>query len=509
MTEETIRDLAAEHEITKEKTKKIVDDFLRAHKRLKSEDPSLLCEVLLGSLGQIAEQFTTQEYSFNLAIDLFVEQTSSRIEKLLQVILDERIPEEYSHDFTSPDMDALFCAYYALSLIYKKKNNYDNLRALLDNFGEEDKRYSRFDVLSAYPLYYEVRSRCYKRLDNLDTALKQDKIALNLLNAYGIENHATSNSYASTVSMILATGRKVSKDKFKNACDYIEKSISYNPEYPKYYFVKAQLIFYSAMLEEDIDDYRFERICEQATSLVEQSARIKLHQLYNGKSEHRRHETQKYNAFLNKIEQAVEQRSQNSDKKIEDIKEEILNSTDYYDCPRPEMPDLDENTPYFYICYSTRDYKSVFCDMVELYHQRIPFKYDRRLTAGQEWNPQVEASIRSEQCKGVVFYISENTLVSKSFCEEIAMVCETNMKPYFAVNLEGEESSSKIMIDTILEVCKKGKPYPISATQMRSFINAFHDRIIHVSKLRRNGDNGIKHFRNYLEQLKLQFKMDV
>lgn len=492
-------------EIT-EQTNHIIHSFICAYQKMDPSESCHLRHALIHALNQIADLFTTAAYSFNLAIDLFVEKTSPLIEKPLQDILESEIPNEYSMFFYHSDYNALFCAYYALSLIYKKQNRFDDLQRLLDNFGEEYERSSKYDVFSSYPLYHEVRSRCYKRLGKLETALEQDKNALDLLNAYNIDNCAIGNSYASTVSMILANKQYISPDKVAKAHEYIEKAINYNPSYPKYYFVKAQLLYYSA-LQDNMDVYLFEAVCNEAIQLVENGAFVKLHQLYNGNHAHSSAEKRKYNDFRSKIEKERDRRLREASEEAARLKEQILNCSAYRDCPRPKMPALADDTPYFYICYSTLDYKSVFCDLVELYHQRIPFKYDECLTAGQGWNPQVEAFIANKCCLGVVFYISKNTLISESFCHEIEMVCEKMKKPYFAVNLEGDEPPSRILIDTILDVCKKGKKPPISGDQIRPFTLAFPDNMVFTPKFRRDKDDGTKHFSNYKMQLKQQFGM--
>jgi len=73
-------------------------------------------KAILEGLSVITQEFSTETYSFNLAIEIFVETAYKNLSECLESIL-------ANADFEDKDArvsNVNFAAYYALSLIYKK-----------------------------------------------------------------------------------------------------------------------------------------------------------------------------------------------------------------------------------------------------------------------------------------------------------------------------------------------------------------------------------------------------
>ena len=109
-------------------------------------------------------------------------------------------------------------------------------------------------------------------------------------------------------------------------------------------------------------------------------------------------------------------------KRIEDLKLEVL-------------PVADENE-YFLVSYSHKDYKEVYSDILRLQEKGIHVWYDKgRLPAGEEWFKVVGQKITNYSCKGVIFYISENTIKHSEQVERELEIVLNSKKPFLSINL--------------------------------------------------------------------------
>jgi hypothetical protein len=450
--------------------------------------------LILEALRKMVDTYGTRDYFFNLAVDIFVERTAEILEDSLMRILEREIPPRYSRYFQHEDFCELFCAYYALSLIYKKKK--EKLVKLRGLSAE------KYQVFEREPLYHEVQSRILKRSDkeeDFHKALEEDSTAIEYLEDYEVENCAVGNSFASTVCMMLERELKVEADEIAKSMEYIDAAIIFNPEYPKYYFVKAQLLFYSTMLTE-LDLSELESTYLKIEHLITK-AKSMLHKLYPLKSAHYQVERTRYIDLCNKAKIELENRRKTatppkfyaiSEEKRTALKSKILNSYRYDSCAAPNKPTLSTDDEYIYICYSPLDYKAVYCDLIELYRSKVPFQFAVMNSDETEANSQIEEHIGNPKCVGVVFYISNHSLVSPTFCDQIKMVYEK--KKYLAVNLEGDCPPTKIAMDTVLSKCSKEKnEYPIKGTHLRLFLLAFDDNHKYIAKHRVHGEKGTEH----------------
>ncbi len=85
----------------------------------------------------------------------------------------------------------------------------------------------------------------------------------------------------------------------------------------------------------------------------------------------------------------------------------------------PPVPMLEEGKKFIVISYSSRDYKSVYCDLLEFHQIGLRFWYDNGIRGATQWEAVVKAQIDSPDCAGVLFYLSQNLMLSPNVGREI------------------------------------------------------------------------------------------
>lgn len=92
---------------------------------------------------------------------------------------------------------------------------------------------------------------------------------------------------------------------------------------------------------------------------------------------------------------------------------------------------------YIFVSYSHKDFVRVYCDLyTEIKTKELPVWYDTGLyeNADEEWHKYIESIVRSDKCKGVIFYLSKNAMLSKNVKREVEIALEENKK-YFVIGL--------------------------------------------------------------------------
>lgn len=101
-------------------------------------------------------------------------------------------------------------------------------------------------------------------------------------------------------------------------------------------------------------------------------------------------------------------------------------------------PCSDDKSDYYFVSYSHKDFKKVYRDIFALQKGGLNIWYDREMVYGQSWLDTAEKYIRNQHCLGVVFYVSENSVVSEAIREEI-MFAQKHDKDWCSVNLPLED----------------------------------------------------------------------
>ena len=69
---------------------------------------------------------------------------------------------------------------------------------------------------------------------------------------------------------------------------------------------------------------------------------------------------------------------------------------------------------YYFVSYSHKDYKKVMKDILLLQDCGINIWYDSDMHIGENWEDIAEMYISKYQYKGIIFYLSENSILSKA-----------------------------------------------------------------------------------------------
>jgi tetratricopeptide (TPR) repeat protein len=432
--------------------------------------------VVIKTLLLLIKEFKTYEYSFNLSIEKYVEYFSDETSNILPIILEKYLPKKITSHWTSSDQtDIAFAAYYALSLIYKKTMDNDALKRLCE------KPYTGFRA--HYPLTDEVLARYYKRNGDYSRALQSDLLAITKLADKGIVNHGPCISYASTICRMYDEGIIVDPDQFDKANAYIQAAIEYNPSYPKYYYLKGKIIYYGAqhLIHSDALVSKYDEAIIYLTKAL-----LLLDDQLGNYSEQTRGEYLALMSTVTKSRDSVRAKmrafQEISDEELQEKRKLILNSEKASNCPPPN-PNLRPGQKYFFVSYNHEDFGPVYCDLLELYRRKFHFQYDKGLAYGEPWDENVRALIQSEDCLGVLFYISQNTLSSSAVEKECYLLKQKGTSPrYLTVNLE-EMIPTDILIHYIknrnLEVCQKNFH---DNNRIVNFLTMFNDRLRYMSK---------------------------
>ena len=120
----------------------------------------------------------------------------------------------------------------------------------------------------------------------------------------------------------------------------------------------------------------------------------------------------------------------------------MLHGTAYADDPRKIdrgllPPGYDSNKEYYFVSYAHEDYLDVYRDIYALQELGLNLWYDGGgLTqSAEDWRAVAERYIRPSQCLGVIFYISETSVMKEAIHEEIKTI-KTYGKPCMTVNLQ-------------------------------------------------------------------------
>lgn len=105
---------------------------------------------------------------------------------------------------------------------------------------------------------------------------------------------------------------------------------------------------------------------------------------------------------------------------LQDYLKDLEASKSCMTCKKVPLPELEKDTRYIFISYSRKDYKKVYADLAEMYVRGVPFFYDRKLTAGRNWENEIRKRMKDPRCAGVIFYISENFFLSEPIRKEIS-----------------------------------------------------------------------------------------
>lgn len=184
--------------------------------------------------------------------------------------------------------------------------------------------------------------------------------------------------------------------------------------------------------------------------------------------------------------------------------QEVEASTCIEECPKVPIPSILPNQNYVFISYSHRDYKAVYSDLAHLFNKNVRFWYDKGLSAGREWEIEVEEHIKHPNCCGIIFYISTNMFLSDSVLKEIEFTREKKgkfvyQKNYFCVNLHRGNISDILFDAQVIDREREPKERKLNTKIVNTLTATFSDSATYISV------NDRFHLETLIEQIQQQF----
>lgn len=152
----------------------------------------------------------------------------------------------------------------------------------------------------------------------------------------------------------------------------------------------------------------------------------------------------------------------------------ISNSESLNDIPREALPSSHKED-YYFVSYSHKDYKKVLKDILLLETYGINIWYDDEMHIGENWKDVAELYISKYHCKGVIFYLSENSISSRACNEEIEYVLKKN-KAFFSINIAKDNEP----VESGLEMLKRYK-LDDDERKLELFKKAFPNEVLYLS----------------------------
>ena len=147
---------------------------------------------------------------------------------------------------------------------------------------------------------------------------------------------------------------------------------------------------------------------------------------------------------------------------LNSLKIRIINNYELLNIPSVLLPDVFYDD-YFFVSYSHKDYRLVYTDIINLQYHKLNTWYDRGIPGGKSWKDIANKYMSPINCAGVLFYISENALLSQAVIDEIEYALKLH-KTIICINLpfendyeyKGESTLGKVYsTKEMLEILKE------------------------------------------------------
>lgn len=545
---------------------------------LEALNPQQRYNMVYNFLKSIVDYVGCHSYLFVLCITRFEERYGKVVEPILFEILNPYC--NFADNDDAEQRDVAFAAYYALGHHFYRNHDEARMRCLLpfkqavtdgetivvkdDDVPDKWTYGDRF--VNDYPLLYELlcKYRTLKRdyLGEFNIARLTDKKLSQLPNSQLVPrgsdykqlfdgekyvgNIGVNIAYSGAVCAMLenvysmgllykqsqldAAERQMVENivyNFDNlvckAYDYITYAINYNPEYPKYYYLRAKLCYFyrrihSVTCERGVSDWISAQF--QCGGDVE-SARNAAFKYIGGDSDG--------NVFVQKILDDIAVAKQKENRAAGDyarrifvyeslenqVKSPVLTSAeiDYYRnrdkiikfVSKPEPQDIsfirvsEADDPYVFISYSSVDYKSVYCDLLEMNRRRIRFWFDKDTLAGKDWSKTVTARIKN--CACVVFYMSQASITSGAVLRELDEAYKLG-KRIITIDLSGNKIVSRLVANV-----DKSASQQITSDVLEKLVRVLPDSNVVIGRSREPQD--VYHINKLYDDLKSEIPVVI
>lgn len=154
-----------------------------------------------------------------------------------------------------------------------------------------------------------------------------------------------------------------------------------------------------------------------------------------------------------------------------------MSSVNIYEWPELYETAIDETSKkYIFISYSHEDTDIVYQDLKTLSTNGARLWYDKAMHIGQNWVERAKKKIFDDNCAAVLFYVSENSLKSSAFLQELEYAIQRaehdNSFSYMSVNIGGVSA---------FEILKK---LEISEDAFLKILLAFNEKKLFIPRKR-------------------------
>ena len=467
-------------------------------------------------LIDVINKASTDSYETIICITNLVTNYSGYIAQILDSFLaNYLVAKNTKPKISKQELDEGFLSFYGLAIYYYRKKEIGKLHAHIERFYD--------DFYKGYPLFYETLVRYFKISGDFQNhMLLNDKIITETNDKYpdGII-HLPNGKYLSTENAGLKAGyatavidslelyclgnevdtyegnvdsvitdeycKKVfEEDKnstvalnkaiVKKAAKYVDDCINFRPDYLRYYLTKAKFLFYVVMFnKEELTTKKIEEIEEIIDYALEKSN----HAASNiGLDE----EFEEFKEFIRTFPLDYKKFTGSARQNLLREKKKMERSLDIEHCDMPPLNDKDQGE-FAFISYSSRDYKKVYCDLLEMQHAGISYFYDNKLTGQKhregaeqdKWFEIIEEKIR--ECSLVICFVSESFISSPQIMRELQYM-QMYSKPIIFVDLSGQ----KIISNVIKHYLAEDNNHNISQKDLLTLTSCFSDEVPSIKR---------------------------
>lgn len=116
-----------------------------------------------------------------------------------------------------------------------------------------------------------------------------------------------------------------------------------------------------------------------------------------------------------------------SKERLNTIRREVLFDNELVEIPSILLPDVFESS-YYFVSYSHKDFRDVYSDIITLEEGGLNVWYDRGIPAGKNWKDIANDYMFPSECRGVIFYLSESSILSDAVIDEIRYAKKLNKR---------------------------------------------------------------------------------
>ena len=400
------------------------------------------------------------------------------------------------------DKHTAFVAFYCLCLALYRRGDKKALYEMLDKYVKDDEDKFSF---KEYPAIWDLVGRLcvisgdYKAVLTASLLGKKamptsvtpgisfvDAIC-SFLKAYFMDDEdVTPVDLPVEISKRFIEGVELDEESILLAMRFNIDAINTNPKYAKYYYCLAQLLFYYSyyLQKESSTVINSDKMCKLFLDAIRGFSELNLK-----REDLLSTNVAKLRLCLDRLMQLVYKYAQNEKLKTEyhrfedlvnsyysrdmssalALKGKILSTTNYDDSRGIIQSSQGEH--YMIVSYSHENYKSVFCDILELQQRGVNVVFDNSLSKQHRQSSDEWFTIFSrlyDKADGVLCFLSYEYIQSPSIQRELKLLNSKKI-PIFTVDLTGQKQISKIIASGISE------GLTFSSDQLNLLTSVFND----------------------------------